>query len=218
MFTSPVKTSLQSETQTIVLQPVSWQTYRSLLTELGNNRASLISYDRGVLEIVMPSGLHEFFSRLLEAILRVLVEEYNYSLRGYGSMTLDREDLEVGAEPDSCFYIQSFSKLRGVEIDLAIDPPPDLAIEIDLSSGSSRKFSIYARLGVGELWRYTRSRGVTIYQLQNGKYLECESSPTFPPISSLVLTEWLQQADILDDIASIRNVRSWVSANKRLKN
>lgn len=96
--------SPRQHTQHILLEGVSWITYQALLKELGNHRASKLAYDQGVLEIIMPSDLHELLNRILEAIVRALAEELNLRLRGYGSTTLDREDLARGVEPDSCFY------------------------------------------------------------------------------------------------------------------
>jgi Uma2 family endonuclease len=207
--------SSSKQTQHIVLEGVSWATYQALLHDLGDRRSSRLAYDRGTLEIIMPSDLHEFISRFLEALVRVLAEESEMGLRGYGSTTLDREDLEQGAEPDACFYIQSVGRILGKKLDITTDPPPDLAVEVDITSSSRRRFGVYLQLQIPEVWRYTKPRGVVIYQLQkgqlqDGEYVECEFSPAFPTISGAVLQQFLQLADTKDDISVVRSLRQWL--------
>lgn len=158
----------------------------------------------------MPSDLHEIINRLLALIVTVLVEELSLRIKNYGSTTLDREDLERGAEPDSCFYIQNVDKVLGKKLNIATDPPPDLAIEVDITSSSRRRFGVYLQLQIPEVWRYSERQGIVIYQLQNGEYVECEFSPTFPMISGAVLAQFLQLADTEDDIGVVRSLRQWL--------
>src|SRR5438132_5726793 len=125
-------------TQRVILHGISWQTYKRLLAELGDQRASRLAYDQGVLEITMPSDRHETHKKLLERMIETLTEELNLPAKSFGSTTLNRADLERGAEPDSCYYIQHVGQIAGRQIDLTTDPPPDLVIEVDISSSSSR--------------------------------------------------------------------------------
>jgi len=199
------------QTQYVVLDGITWQTYQAIQKDLGEHRSARLAYSQGVLEIIMPSQLHEFISRILEAIVRTLAEEFNQRLRGYGSTTLNREEMVQGVEPDSCFYIQNVERILGRrQIDLNTDPPPDLAIEVDITSSSRRRFGIYLQLSIPEVWRYTERQGVTIYQLQDNRYVECEFSPTFPTISGAVLQQFLQLAATEDDIGVVRAVRQWI--------
>ena len=135
-------------------------------------------------------------------------------LRGYGSTTLNREDIQRGIEPDSCFYIQNVDRILGRKLNFETDPPPDLAIEVDITSSSRRRFGIYLQLKILEVWRYTEQRGVIIYQLQNGEYVECEFSPTFPMLSGAVLMQFLQMAQTEDDNGIIRALRQWIREQK----
>lgn len=204
---------LQSSTQLdrrVVLEGVTWQTYQALLKDLGDHRASRLAYDQGILEIIVPSDIHEFINRILEAIVRALTEELNMRIRGYGSTTLNREDLQRGIEPDSCFYIQNVDRILGRKLNIKTDPPPDLAIEVDITSSSRRRFGIHLQLKIPEVWRYTEQRGVIIYQLQNGEYVECEFSPTFGMVSGAVLMQFLQMAETEDDNGIIRALRQWI--------
>lgn len=203
-------THLNRQTQHIVLTGVSWQTYQALLHDLGNQRSSRLAFDQGTLEITMPSDLHEFISRFLEAIVRALTDELGMKLRGYGSTTLDREDLQNGVEPDACFYIQNVDRVMGRRLDFATAPPPDLAIEVDITSSSQRRFNIYQQLQIPEIWRYTEQRGITIYQLQGTGYEECEFSPTFSCVSGKVLMQFLKLAETEDDNTVIRAFRQWL--------
>lgn len=199
-------------TQKMSLSPISWQTYQNLLTDLGEHRSHLLSYYQGVLEIKMPSDLHEMINCLLKRIVTALTEELNLSIRGCGSMTLDREDLASGVEPDSCFYIKNAKSIRGFNVDLSKDPPPDLAIEVDITSPSKSRFNAYRQLGIPEIWCYQKNDFV-IYQLNSDQVYEiCDFSPTFPLVSASLVNQWLKLAETTqDDNTMVREVRKWVS-------
>lgn len=204
---------LHSSTQfdrQVILEGVTWQTYQALLKDLGDHRASRLAYDRGILEITVPSDIHEIINRLLALMATALTDELGMKIKGYGSTTLDREDLQQGIEPDSCFYIQNVDHILGRKLNIETDPPPDLAIEVDITSSSQRRFGIYLQLKIPELWRYTERRGMIIYQLQNGEYVECEFSPAFPMVSGAVLMQFLQLAQTEDDNGIIRALRQWI--------
>lgn len=198
------------QTQRIVLEGISWQTYQALLQDLGGHRASRLAYDQRILEITMPSDLHEMINRLLALMVTALTDELGMKIRGYGSTTLDREDLARGIEPDSCFYIQNVERILGRQLDIKTNPPPDLAIEVDISRSSQRRFDIYLQLKIPEVWRYTQQNGVIIYRLQDNDYVECESSPTFPIVPGALLWQFLQLAETEDDNGVIRALRQWL--------
>jgi Uma2 family endonuclease len=193
----------------VILRGISWQTYKRILAELGDHRASRLAYDQGVLEITMPSDRHETHKKLLDRMIETLTEESNLPAKSFGSTTLNRADLERGAEPDSCYYIQHVSQIAGRQIDLTIDPPPDLVTEVDISSSSSRRIDIYRQLGVPEMWRYSGGR-VQMHRLQGGEYTLCDPSPTFSIVSTAVINYFLQQAETQDDTTLIRTWRQWI--------
>ena len=204
-------------TQHVVLRDITWQTYQLLLLETGDRRAVRFCYHRGVLEIVMPLDVHEAINRLLEKIISAITFELGLSIKSFGSTTLNREDLLAGVEPDSCFYIQNARQIKGRKIDLQNDPPPDLAVEVDITRSSRFRFTTYKHLGIPETWRYTAKEGIKIYQLQNNEYIESEFSPTFPMLSGTVINQFLQKAnqidDDMDDNEIIRAVISWLREN-----
>ena len=203
-------TLLQSPSQHITLQCVSWSTYQALLQDMGDHRAARLAYDQGTLEIIMPSDLHEVLNRLLDRIITALTEELDLKIKAYGSTTLEREDLEQGVEPDSCYYIQNADQISTLQLDLRTNPPPDLAVEVDITSSSQRRFTIYQQLQIPEVWQYTQRRGLVFYALVAGQYVECEVSPTFPQVSSQILIAFLQMAPGEDDNAVVKSLRRWI--------
>ncbi len=204
-----VSTSAPAE-QRVLLQNVSWQLFESLLEELGENRSTLLSYYKGKLELMTPLPEHENRNRLIERLIITLIEELNLEYNLFGSMTIKRPDMAVGKEPDSCYYIQNEAQVRGkTKLDFTIDPPPDLALEIDITSSSLNQLEIYADLGVSEVWRYD-GRTLTFYQLQGNKYAESLHSPTFPMLAAPKVIEFLQQCQTIGVATSVQQFRAWV--------
>ncbi|MGC1394160.1 MAG: Uma2 family endonuclease, partial [Coleofasciculaceae cyanobacterium] len=139
-----VTTTPLSEHRTI-LQNISWQTFKTMLTEMGDQRSTRLAYDSGIVEIMTPLMPHENSNRLIEAFVGVLCEELGLEIKRTGSLTLTRDDLERGGEPDSSYYIQNEALVRGKEnIDLAVDPPPDLVLEVEYSRSKIDKLNLYA--------------------------------------------------------------------------
>ena len=139
----------------VLLQNISWQMYQSLLKDFEQQPRMRLTYDRGLLEIMMPLAPRETYKKLLGRLIETLTEELEIEIRSLGSLTCDREVLARGLEPDQCYYIQNEATVRNCErIDLTQDPPPDLAIEVDITSSSIDQLAIYAALGVPEVWRY----------------------------------------------------------------
>lgn len=183
----PTSSTLQSRGRSIVLENISWQQYEGLLEVLGDRPANRIAYDNGFLEIMNPRSDHEYLSDSMADAVKDIADELDMDYDCYGSATWRRELKKAGVEPDQCFYIQNESLIRGkLEFDLATDPPPDLAIEVDFSSKSLDRFPIYARLGVPEIWRYDQGI-LTIHLLENGAYRESDTSLAFPmlPVQEL---------------------------------
>jgi Uma2 family endonuclease len=181
-----LQTRVASDAGCLILRGVSWVTYQSLMAEVGDGRAWRIAYAAGVLELRMPLEEHEEPKRLLEDFITALVDELGIECRSLGALTLEREELSRAVEPDSCFYIQNEQRVRGRNIRLPADPPPDLVIESDYTHSSLDKLDIYAALGVPELWRYTK-KTLQIYHLKEGSYQLSDSSLAFPvlPVSEI---------------------------------
>ncbi len=201
-------------TQTVVLSGISWRTYRAMLADMGDRRSARAAYNRGTLAIKMPSKLHEIINRLLARIVKTLTEELDLEVVDVGSMTLEREDLEKGAEPDTGFYIQNAAKLEGLDPNIPDRLPPDLVIEVDITSPSSQRLEICQALEVPEVWRFTKQRGMIIYWLQGDCYEEQAVSVALPPIDAERLNYFLNQRQTQGENRTIREVRSWIQQQR----
>lgn len=176
----------------VILRNISWQTYQSLIKDFEAEPAIRLTYDRGTLEIRMPLDSHETYKKLLGRLIEAATEELELEIRSLGSRTCDREDLARGLEPDQCYYIQDEALVRDVEqINLAHFPPPDLAVEVDITSSSLDRFSIYADLGVPEIWRYD-GRSLTIYYLDEDRYQIYARSIALPLVKASDMTRFLE--------------------------
>ncbi|HEY9741939.1 MAG TPA: Uma2 family endonuclease [Coleofasciculaceae cyanobacterium] len=204
-----VATSTPAEQRT-VLRNISWETFEALLRETGEDRGSRFAYDCGTLEIMTPLYEHENPKIQFDRFIVALAEELEIEIKSAGSTTLKRSIKNRGIEPDNCYYIQNEIAVRGrQELDLETDPPPDLAIEIDITSSSVNKFGIYSALGVPELWRYN-GRVLKFYQLTEGQYVGCDLSIAFPLVSVSEMSRFIEQSKITGEIALLKSFRAWV--------
>ncbi|MBD2628857.1 Uma2 family endonuclease [Trichormus variabilis] len=198
--------------QQMLLKDISWQQLENILEEMGERRAARISYSDGWLEIMVPLPEHEKDKEIFGELVRILLDKLEIDFEPFGSTTLKNEKMRQAVEPDTSFYIQNQAAVIGKNrIDFNIDPPPDLAIEIDITSRT--RFENYEILGVPELWRY-KQQGLEIFLLQEGKYVKSQSSPNFPniPIVELV-NEYVQQCLTIGRSQAIRNFKNWVKDN-----
>ena len=198
--------------QQLLLADVSWQQFENILADLGEHRAAKVSYSHGYLEIMVPLPEHEKAKEIIGDIIKILLDRLNIDYDSLGSTTLKNEKTTQGVEPDACFYIQNQTAVLGKNrLDLNVDPPPDLAVEIDLTSRTS--LDNYELLGVRELWRYGK-QGLQIEVLQAGKYVRLDASPTFPdlPIVDLV-NQCVRQSQIVGSSQAIKAFKQWVRDN-----
>jgi Uma2 family endonuclease len=198
------------------LENISWQTFKSMLADMGSKRNTRLAYDNGIVEIMSPLMPHENSNRLIEVFVGVLCEELNLEIKRAGSMTLTRDDLEKGGEPDSSYYIQNESLVRDKEsIDLAIDPPPDLVLEVEYSRSAVNKLSLYAAMGIPEFWRYNGSV-LRVYILNNKQYSEVKLSPTFFPVPVTEIPRFIQETRKTGEMTITRAFRDWVRSYKKI--
>lgn len=193
----------------LLLKDVNWQMFEKILENLGETRAARVSYSNGLLEIMTPLPEHEADKVIIGDLVKALLEELDTEFWSLGSTTFKNEEMGKAVEADDCFYIQNEAAIRGKKrIDLSVDPPPDLAIEIDITSRT--KFNNYEALGVPELWRYN-GRKLQINVLQSGQYVESNTSYNFPdlPIAE-VIHQYVEQSKTLGRNATMRAFRNWV--------
>jgi Uma2 family endonuclease len=206
--------AISSPEQLVILDRVTWETYERLITEHGERCGTRFTYNEGVLQIMVVSSRHERPNRRLATLVEVLAEEWALDIEQLGSTTFKREDLQKGFEPDSCFYIEHADAIRNREkIDLAVDPPPDLSIEVDITSGSLNRFPIFAAVGIPEVWRFDGNR-VTIFRLESGGYVEAANSLAFQAVTGEILTSFLEDSRKLKSTAWLRKVREWARTAK----
>ncbi|MEG3911565.1 Uma2 family endonuclease [Microcoleus sp. w2-18bC1] len=197
--------------QIVQLSGISWQTYENLLAEIGDRQIRL-TYNRGNLEIMVPSPEHELYKKVMGRFVETLAEELELNIAPRGSTTFKRPELS-GVEPDECFYIQNVSAVKGKKrIEMNQDPPPDLVVEIDITSRSENSLQIYADLGVPEVWIYNGVR-FRINRLENGEYVECEISLAFPSLPILEIVRFLEQAETMDYLELVKAFRNWVKSH-----
>ena len=194
----------------LIAEDVSWAEYEELLTALNDQPHYRISYDRGELEIMSTSAKHESWKVLFTHLLAVLAEELNLNLYSLGSMTFNLPAFAQGVEPDDCFYIHRADQVMGLdELDLTVDPGPELVVEIDLSSSSLDKFPIYANLGVEEVWRRNK-RALEFYRCVGGTFQRVERSVLFPLITPANLEPFLDKGKRSGIVPMLQAFRAWV--------
>lgn len=192
----------------VVLHEVSWATFQSLSREASGGR---LAYDRGTLEIMSPSYEHESVKKLIGRLVEIFTEELEIDIASAGSTTLGREDLDRGIEADESYYIGDAGLVRGKdEIELPIDPPPDLVIEVDVTSSSVNKLEICRSLGIAEVWRYHGQR-LEIHVLHaDGHYQIEEVSHVLPQFPVAELTRLLGLRDAQSETQLAKSFRAWV--------
>ena len=194
------------------LEDISWEEYEQLLSQLAEWRGMRVSYDRGRVEIMSPSFQHEKFIAFISGVGRVLAEEMDLTVEAAGATTYKQESLLKGSEGDESFYVQNATAIIGKrQIDLDIDPPPDVVVEVDITNESLSKFPIYAAFLVPEIWRYD-GKQARIYHLINQTYVERDASLSFPLLTAQAMTEFLERTKTQGQTAALAAFRQWVRA------
>jgi Uma2 family endonuclease len=194
------------------LEDISWDEYEQLLDQLAGWRGIRVSYDRGRVEIMSPSFQHEKLIAFISGMGLILSEEMGLVVEAAGATTYKQESLLKGSEGDESFYVKNASAIIGKrQIDLDVDPPPDVVVEVDITNESLSKFPIYAAFLVPEIWRYD-GKQARIYQLVNESYLERDSSLSFPSLTAQAMTEFLEQSKTQGQTAALAAFRQWVRA------
>jgi Uma2 family endonuclease len=174
--TTSIKAIELSAGSQVSIHNLSWQDFEQILTDTGEKRNTRMTYYRGTLEIMSPLALHERPHRIIADIVKTILETQERDWEDFGSTTFKRPDI-AGVEPDTCFYIQNSDLVRDcTNMDLAIYPPPDLAIASDVTSKTALR--AYESIQIPEVWIYSNQK-LTIYILQD-RYIETSNSLVFP--------------------------------------
>lgn len=202
--------------QQFVLHGVNWQTYEKALEAFGDQPIR-ITYDRGSLELMSPLPIHEVYKRCLGLLLAVLDRELKIPIKGLASTTFRRRDLDRGLEPDECFYVGNLHRVHDWRnIDLSIDPPPDLALEVDVTRSCLNRLEIYAALGVAEVWRFDGEHWHIHGLAADHTYEERLQSNVLPFVDLAEVTPFLEQtAEGLSDGELMDLLHQWVNERVR---
>lgn len=191
----------------MVLDHAGWQRYVALLSVARPRPGTRLTYGSGSLEVSTASAASEHANHALAEIATFAAVETLLDYCPLGSTTFKREDLLKGFEPDSCFYFANAELVRGLEeIDLAIHPPPELVIEIDITSDSMNKLPIFAAVGVAEVWRYSRSQ-VEIFVLDGPGYRSADRSAVLPALTAMDISQLAESSRRMKRLAWVQSVR-----------
>ncbi len=215
LVTTPVSIALKnlnlSPGSHVLITDVTWEQYEALLLELGEDRrVPRINYCQGVLELMSPLPAHERPHRIIGYIVTTILDAEERAWEDFGSTTFKKLK-QAGLEPDTCFYIQNAERVRDrLRMDMSQDPPPDLAIEADVTSKTT--FDAYTVLKVPELWVYDNGQ-LRLYVLQAEGYTEVDSSPTFPNLPiKIMIPALVQQAFAIGTSQMLRELRAQLKA------
>jgi Uma2 family endonuclease len=203
--------ALQPAESYVLLDDVEWETFVALVDDLGDGRGCRFAYDEGTLEIMAPGPRHEITKKLLARLVEAFTLVLDIPLKSCGSTLWKQESLRKALEPDECYYLASEPAVRGkLDLDLAVDPPPDLAIEVEITRGSALKLGIYAALGVAEVWRFNGSK-VTVHRLQvDGTYRVADRSQVLPALPLPALQRFMALAATTGETELLRQFQAWV--------
>ena len=214
LTTAPLKrrdrTESNRDEQRWSLGAVGWDTYKTISNALTGRHVRL-TYDRGRLEFMTISSKHGRLSRLIAQLVAAIADEMGIPRAQFGDMTCDNPESLRGLEPDECFYLVNEPRVRGKEeIDLSTDPPPDLAIEIELTPATRDRMSIYAALRIPEVWRFDGTE-LSVHQLtEAGEYATSPVSRYFPKVEIAGLLDFISRRTQTDENSLLKSFREWV--------
>ncbi|NMF63008.1 Uma2 family endonuclease [Brasilonema octagenarum UFV-E1] len=194
----------------LVLYNVNWEMYEQLLEIFAQRPIPRMTYYQGTLELMTPLPEHERYGWTFGRLIIILCEELGLEILGLKSTTWRSKPKAAGKEADECFYIQNEAVMRGrIKIDLTVDPPPDLALEIDITHSAIDKMAVYAELKVPEVWRFANGQ-LTIHILTEVGYIESETSLAFGSFPVKELVQFIQLDSQKGENARMKEFRSWV--------
>jgi Uma2 family endonuclease len=200
--------------QRLRLSCIPWEAYIAF-TEMLGDRPIRVTYDRGEMEVMSPTFRHENHKKLMGLFIYELTTELEIDVVNGGSTTFRREDLARGLEPDECYWIEHEAVVRGRDdIDPETDPPPDLALEIEISRSALDRMSIYAALGVPEVWRWDGKKLTVHLRTTRGTYRKSDRSKAFPFLPMTELASFLDKTAI-SETQLLRSFRAWVRKQKK---
>lgn len=172
--------NLEEKDKSFFINDVSWEDYEKLLHELGDVSWCKVSYLDGLLEIMAPGRKNETIKELTSIIITTYCYEKDIECFPIGSTTLRNQELITGKEPDASYAIETDKDL------------PDIAVEVNYSSGSIDDLEKYKRLGVPEVWIWNRNNELEIYILENEKYSKSPESKILNSLKSNMVQKYVE--------------------------
>ncbi len=198
----------------LIRENVSWEEYEDLLEQVGEATWLRIAYDDGTLEIMTVGPKHEKFATFIEGLVGVIRLRLRMNIVFFGSSTMRKEKKRKGIEPDACFYVQTAEALGNrMDLDFEKDPPPDVAVEVDVTRHSISKFGIYAGLGVPEVWIYD-GKELKVHLLEQDEYLPAIESQALPILSGPILSKFLSQLREAGELQAILAFDDWLQSQR----
>lgn len=193
----------------IVIENASWDLYERVVREM-DERNVRITYDKGRMALMSRLPIHERVKTLTGRLIEFATFELDIPVCCLGSTTWKRKDLAKALEVDECYYIQNEPRVHGrTDLDLKRDPPPDLAVEVDITHVPVDRPSVYASPGVGELWRYDGARFAFLRRNSKGNYEPISSSAALPFMTPQIVDRFIALM-LADENAGLRAFRDWL--------
>ncbi len=196
----------------VVFDNVDWDTYEATLAYWDEHGRVRLTYDRGRLELMSPSHEHDEWAQRFGFLIALAATGLRLPFRSFGTATWRKEVKKRGMEADASFYFASVPRMKGKrKLDLNVDPPPELTVEIEISHSDPNRMEIHSALGVPEVWRFD-GEDLSVWLLQiDGSYTDVTASPTFPVFSFEEIVHWVKRAEELDDMSEwIVQFQDWV--------
>ncbi len=196
--------------QRLRLSCIDWKTYVAM-SDLLMDRPIRFNYDRGELEIMTTSPEHDYGKKLLARLFEALTEELDIDIACFGSMTMRREELDRGMEPDECYWVAHEPQVRGrTDIDLENDPPPDLVIEVEISRSIIARLPILAALKVPEIWRWDGQTLRVMLLNEAGQYVAAPNSRAMPFVPLAEIARFMKPDPTESETRHLKVFRAWV--------
>jgi len=211
------KTFMVEPEQRFVLRGVSWEFYLECYEELIRiGSRTRLTYNEGMLEFMVTKSPHEFYKKMLAKLVEMMIFETRRPVSSGGSMTIQRSDLEKGFEPDECWWLANEEKVRGKEeFDFFSDPPPDLAVEVEISSSLANRIEIYSAIKVPEIWRFDGNVLRFCVLREDGQYVDQQTSLSFPSLLPENLTPFLNFKDARDETTRLHEFVEWFRKTRK---
>jgi Uma2 family endonuclease len=191
------------------IRNVSWSAYKNFLAALGDRHVRHI-YDQGMLEIMSPLKTHDWIKRLISRFIEAMTLDQDIEIQSIGSTTITSDLAERGFEADEAYYITNERKVRGKDdFEPDVDPPPDLIIEIDVTSSSESRFPLFAAMKVPEIWRHDTRDLVFFIRSRGGQYREAAHSKAFPFLEPSDITRFLALHGSMSENDLVRRFVRW---------